>query len=1228
MSSSLRSELVSPIYFMEQIPSKINKEKYENFIKKIKLEQYEKVSNLLDICGKSKSALIDYLLFLIQKKKEYYINSGRILIYIKPNNYEEIKEYFSLQDWCQKTYIKSMQDWPSHIYSFTHNVFSKMNDENKDQCISIIGKKNSGKSFNVNKIIQYLFFLTTKDESNKESYNIVSNSIKIMELIGRIFKDDNIKCNVSGFTYHIGFKSNEIVKFDIDSEILDLTLPFSEDGRTFMLLHGFILTHQEKLDLENVRLNFFKKYYKNYYDNKDNEDLLLYYNENDIQQFNEFIELCFKIMNENELISVLNILYIIILLNEVTILKSKGKVHYESVDEYYINDDIIITKICTLMGIDKNKFLDIFVSKNKNRTLSLHQHKCILISLMKYSYYCLHDFILKKVKIYIKNYFNNIQQKKIEDQDEDEKQNEIRYIHIIDFPGEIKDQSLGGLSINYSNECLNLFSMSNYTSMISCLEKNNIRLKKFQSPLPYELMKSLIDDNGLLTFIQSYNIYDNIEKVNKLIKLNDNMPNLIEFLNNKRVVRVNYSYLTSFYSYYDLQMESSTLNIDEKVLKKLKKCKNKVFSIIKIEKTKKQFSLSDIINHKLKYLFFGLEKLEPFILYCINSEDIYLNQNDYTQIFGNQKNIIINTINWELYGYEEWINYNDFVGNIGKDYEKIIRFYSGNTLEQNGLKNNYEISLNLIQTFSLENVSLLGKSFMIMKKGTYQLIKDILHKLKESLEDTKLEIRSEKLKKLPLSKKLIGDLIKIHNKLKRINKKKRALQPMIIDLNDEIEGCSNNIISINIISKNIKIENDSKNNKYNIFTLLNNEDLVEDNKNNIIIPATQEKYEEIRKVFLSYKNLNNKAFDIKLINPFIIRIQSIYRGYFIRKKLYFIIKFVRINVILIQSFFRGFKIRKKFLKFLTCLKKIIFIQLLYKERYQKLNKAAFILQKAFREFKDKYLEYLLKSNQIQKAEEEELRKKELKRNQYKRRKHYIKKYKIPKKTFDKELHDLINEKDKDKIIKTILYNENLVYEGEKRYLNNYYYLSNLYTEDFKKKLNKIKVKPEDRLIMYGQNLKIKQLQNINSKIREEVNKYSFKPEINSNYEPIDTFYERNIKFLKNKNRKIQQIKIQDDKKIQKLCPFKPKINDYNIKRNIYDLFEWQIKVDKNKEYAKKKFEELNNGKINEILNYKPEYDYNRNKYLFNKNKIDFLNSDNYNKEENEDIWPTDLYQKL
>ena len=1227
MNSNPHSELVNPKYFMEYVPLKINKEKYKKFIEELKFEQFFKVTNLLDIGEISKSSLTDYLIFLLKYKKEFYINSGRILIYIKPDNFEENEEYFSLQDWCQKTYIKSMHDWHSHIYTFTHNVFSQLVDENKDQCISIIGKKNSGKSFNVNKIIQYLFFLTSKEEINKDGYKIVSNSIKIMELIGRIFKDDNIKSNACGFSYHIGFKDNEIINFDIDSEILDLTLPFSEDGRSFMLLHGFILTHQEKLGFENIKLNFFKKYYKNYYD-KDNEEFVLYYNNHDVQQFNEFIELCFNIMNEKELIEVLNILYIIILLNEVTILKTKGKFHYQNVDEYYINEDIILLQICGLLGIEQEKFLELFENKNKEKTLSLHQHKCILISLMKYSYYCLHDYILRKVKIYIQSYFDELKRNINE--------NDIRYIHILDFPGEIKDQSLGGLSINYSNECLNLFSMSNYTTMISLLEKNNIRLKKFQAPLSYELMKSLDEQNGLLTFIQSYNIYDNIEKVKYLIQQNDNMPNLIEFLNNKRVVRVNYSYLTSYYSYYDLQMESSTLNIDEKILKTLKKCKNKVYSIIKIEKVKKQFSLSDILNKKVKYLFFGLEKITPFILYCINSEDIFSNQNEYNKIFGNEKNIILNTMNWELFGYEEWIIYNDFIGNVGKDYEKIIHYYSGNNFEQNGLKNNYDITLNLIKTLSLEKVVLLGEKFMIMKKGTFQLIKDILHKLKESLEDHKLEIRSEKLKKLPLSKKLIGELIKIHKKLKKINKKKRLMEPMLIDLREQINGCSNNIISVNIISPSIIFENNRKNNKYNIFNLLDNDNLIEENKNNIIIPDTQEKYNEINKAFSSIKNINNKAFDIKLLSPFIIKIQSFYRGFKIRKKLSYLIKFVSINMTLIQKYYRGFKVRKKFYKFINCLKKIVFIQLFYKERYKKLMRAAFILQKAFRNFKDKYLEYLIKCNQIQKIEEEEIKKKQKIKNKLKRRQSYRIKAASKKKVYNKELNNLIHETDKDIIIKSILYNENLAYEGEKKYLNNYYFLASIYTEEKRKSKNFMK--PEDRLILYGQNLKIKQLQNLNMKMREETNKYSFKPEINYNYEPLDTFYERSDKFLKKKNKKIQEIKSQEFKKMKRQCPFKPKINSYDIKRNIEDLFEWKIKVDKNKENAKKILQSNNDEKIGQILNYKPEYDYYKNKRFleqFNrKNRMEQKNNlysseSIYSQDEkNEDVWPIDLYQKL
>ena len=58
---------------------------------------------------------------------------------------------------------------------------------------------------------------------------------------------------------------------------------------------------------------------------------------------------------------------------------------------------------------------------------------------------------------------------------------------------------------------------------------------------------------------------------------------------------------------------------------------------------------------------------------------------------------------------------------------------------------------------------------------------------------------------------------------------------MIIDVNDEIEGDKNNNISINIISKNIKSQNDKKNNQYNIFALLNNEKKFNENNKKILL---------------------------------------------------------------------------------------------------------------------------------------------------------------------------------------------------------------------------------------------------------------------------------------------------------------------------------------------------------------------------------------------------------
>ena len=194
---------------------------------------------------------------------------------------------------------------------------------------------------------------------------------------------------------------------------------------------------------------------------------------------------------------------------------------------------------------------------------------------------------------------------------------------------------------------------------------------------------------------------------------------------------------------------------------------------------------------------------------------------------------------------------------------------------------------------------------------------------------------------------------------------------------------------------------------------------------------------------------------------------------------------------------------------------------------------------------------------------------------------YFKKYFEENKNNNYEnLNDFLNETNKDKIINCILYNKN--FQNEDKFYNN--------NKNFKKK-DKIDMKLEDRLIQYGQNLKIKNLKNLNDKINNESKKFTFKP----------------------------------------------KINQTNLKRNLDDLFKWQDKVNYNKMYMKKMFEEYNNEKIKNIINYQPEYNYIKNKEYLERNKnnyANYMNNNNiYLRNRNNklmtnstsgDIWPENL----
>ena len=64
-------------------------------------------------------------------------------------------------------------------------------------------------------------------------------------------------------------------------------------------------------------------------------------------------------------------------------------------------------------------------------------------------------------------------------------------------------------------------------------------------------------------------------------------------------------------------------------------------------------------------------------------------------------------------------------------------------------------------------------------------------------------------------------------------------------------------------------------------------------------------------------------------------------------------------------------------------------------------------------------------------------------------------------------------------------------------------------------------KLEDRLIQYGEEKKLQHLLNNYKYHEDEDNKCSFKPKINDIYEFEDSFYERNLKFIKSKNLKLE-----------------------------------------------------------------------------------------------------------
>ena len=205
-----------------------------------------------------------------------------------------------------------------------------------------------------------------------------------------------------------------------------------------------------------------------------------------------------------------------------------------------------------------------------------------------------------------------------------------------------------------------------------------------------------------------------------------------------------------------------------------------------------------------------------------------------------------------------------------------------------------------------------------------------------------------------------------------------------------------------------------------------------------------------------------------------------------------------------------------------------------------------------------------------------------------------------KEEIDETTKKFLQETNPKKIINALLYNKNFMIEADEKFNTDYYrtIYKAKYVYPYLRTTKNNEPKLEDRLIQYGEDKKLQHLLNIFKFHEDESKKCSFQPKINDNYDFEDSFYERNLKFMKAKVLKLEYNKIKEDEVFKYECTFRPKINKNNKKRTLNDLFQWQEKINKEKEEMRQLYDEFVERQIQNLTNFKPKDNYYSNmKYL-------------------------------
>ena len=309
-------------YIIEGIP--INIELFEKYLKRKKAKKVTFIDDLSGLNTRTENELLKVLNQMV-KSKNFFKYCSSLLININPGpNF--IYDYLNLESYLKLSKSNEEINEKPHLYSFMHFVYKTMKKEDEDQAVCLMGPIGSGKTFNIIHIIEYFCYSYCPKGFEAEVFDMIHKSIQLIHIFGSIYRENNIESTSCGMLMRLGFNNNdEISLFDLEAKILDVTLPFSENGRSFSILHSFIKGANPQLKKifeippnEN-NLAFFRKFSNNFSDNTKERFKL-----NDLEIWNRFHSLMkwFK-FPKNDVINILQCLAFVINLNEIVIEKDK-----------------------------------------------------------------------------------------------------------------------------------------------------------------------------------------------------------------------------------------------------------------------------------------------------------------------------------------------------------------------------------------------------------------------------------------------------------------------------------------------------------------------------------------------------------------------------------------------------------------------------------------------------------------------------------------------------------------------------------------------------------------------------------------------------------------------------------------------------------------------------------------------------------------------------------------